>query len=194
MTIFGGLRIRYFVWGLAIAIALYFAAIPIRLSAVRSRVPQPQAILVLGGDPEREMAAAYFAAQHPSLNIWISTGQVPTVSKAIFRQANVDSDRLHLDYQAVDTVTNFTTTVHQFKRRNIQHIYIITTDFHMRRARAIAFLVLGTRGIAYTPVSVPSSQASEPLLKVTRDVGRSLLWLVTGKTGASVGTSLKASK
>lgn len=192
-TIIESIKMRYFVTGLAIALLLYFAAIPIRLSVARMRSPQPQAMLVLGGGVEREVAAANFAAQHLDLEVWISTGQEPAASAAIFRLAEVDQNRLTLDYRAVDTVTNFTTTVRSFQQRNITHLYIVTSDFHMRRARAIAFFVLGSRGIAYTPMAVSSAHSSEEsALRTARDVGRSLLWLATGRTGARIGVFIKS--
>ncbi len=191
-TLVEHIKMRYFVSGLAIALLLYFIAIPIRLSVARTRSPQPQAMLVLGGGTEREVAAASFAAQHPNLKIWISTGQKPATSAAVFRLAGVDQNRLILDYRAVDTVTNFTTTVRSFQQRKITHIYIVTSDFHMRRARAIAFLVLGSRGIAYTPIAVDSTRSSkESTLRTVRDIARSLLWLATGKTGAQIGIFIK---
>lgn len=192
---FSFLRIRYFIRyvliGLVIAITIYFIAIPIRLIAAQWRSPHPQAILTLGGSAQREITAAELAHQHPELEVWVSTGENLENSIEIFKSAGIDFSRLHLDWQAVDTVTNFTTTVDQLQQKHIQHIYLITSDFHMRRARAIAFLVLGSRGIAYTPVTIASTNQPESAAKVLRDVGRSLLWLATGKTGASIGTLLK---
>lgn len=182
--------IRYCLLGLAIAITLYFIAMPIRLSVAQWRTPHPQAILVLGGSASREIAAAKLARQNPELEIWVSTGENLENSIEIFKSAGIDSARLHLDWQAVDTVTNFTTTVEQLQQRQIQHIYLLTSDFHMKRAKAIAFLVLGSRGIAYTPVSIASERKAESTIKVTRDVGRSLLWLATGKTGAGIAISV----
>ncbi|MHC5731641.1 MAG: YdcF family protein, partial [Nostoc sp.] len=56
----------------------------------------------------------------------------------------------------------------------------------MKRARAIAAIVLGSHGIAVTPVEVPSQgDKSETLVRILRDCGRSILWVVTGRTGAS---------
>jgi hypothetical protein len=50
--------------------------------------------------------------------------------------------------------------------------------------QVIAFIVLGSQGIAFTPVSVASNQPPEPDEVIIRDVLRSLLWLFTGRTGA----------
>jgi uncharacterized SAM-binding protein YcdF (DUF218 family) len=93
---------------------------------------------------------------------------------------------LHLDGRATDTVTNFTTLVEDFVRQKLQHIYLITSDYHMKRARAIASIVLGSHGIAVTPVEVPSQgDKSESLVRVLRDCGRSVVWILTKRTGAS---------
>jgi len=91
-----------------------------------------------------------------------------------------------LDGQAMDTVTNFTTLVGQFKQQRLQHLYLVTSDFHMRRARAIAAIVLGSRGIVVTPLPLLSPVASESPVKTLRDIGRSVVWLVTKRTGASL--------
>lgn len=148
--------------------------------------PQPQAVLVLGGGIERERFAAQLVQTRPSLDVWISTGISNQVSKQIFNDANIPLTRLHLDRRAIDTVTNFTSLAADFRQQNIRHLYLITSDFHMRRSKAIAFIVFGSRGIAFTPVPVLSDYPQETLLHVARDVGRSLLWLTTGHTGASL--------
>jgi uncharacterized SAM-binding protein YcdF (DUF218 family) len=64
-------------------------------------------------------------------------------------------------------------------------VYVLTSSYHLPRAEAIATLVLGSQGITYTPVGVPGERRREPKLKTVRDVGRTLVWLVAGRTGAS---------
>ncbi|NJN48671.1 MAG: YdcF family protein [Alkalinema sp. RL_2_19] len=105
-------------------------------------------------------------------------------SSEIFQTANVDFRRVHQDRVATDTVTNFTTIVDRLEKQQIQHVYLVTSDFHMPRAEAIATLVLGSRGIRYTAVSVPSQQPSESPLRLLRDVLRSVVWIFTEETGA----------
>lgn len=157
---------------------------------LRGYLRQPKAVLVLGGATEREVFAAKFAQQHPDLPIWISSGSNPEYAEWVFMQAGVDLNRLHLDYQAVDTVTNFTTLVDEFKDRGIYSLYLITSDDHMRRARIIGELVLGSRGIDYRPIAVPSGRSPEPMEKAMRDAARAVLWLATGRTGSTVGRYL----
>ncbi|MGB3298513.1 MAG: YdcF family protein [Phormidesmis sp.] len=178
------IKARYFALGLGLAIALYLGMIPARLTGVKLRTPAPQAIFVLGGGSDREVFAAQLALQHPELEIWVSTGSPPQTTEDIFSNATVSLSRLHLDYRATDTVTNFTTMVRVFRQLSIEHVYLVTSDFHMRRASAIAFLVFGSRGIVCTPVAISSKRREESGLRVLRDVVRSCLWMI-GTNAAS---------
>jgi uncharacterized SAM-binding protein YcdF (DUF218 family) len=146
----------------------------------------PQAILVLGGAPQREQFAAQFAQQHPSLPIWVSGGSNPEYAEWVFQKAGIPEHRIHLDYKAVDTLTNFTTLVDQFKADGINHVYLMTSDYHMRRAQWIGQFVLGSRGIQFKPIAIPTELEAEPLEIAVFDGGRALLWLTTGQTGESL--------
>ena len=159
--------------------------IPIKLAIAHFQAPIPQAILTLGGGTDREKFTAQFARSHP-LTIWISSGSPRLQARQIFQDANI-STPINLDYRATDTVSNFTSLVKDFQGQ-YQHIYLITSDFHMPRAKAIAFIVLGSHGIAYTPVAIPTQKKSESKLKVVRDSLRAIIWLITGKSGSSLNT------
>ncbi len=177
---------KYWIWALTALIVTLLLIIPVRLAIAFHQAPQPQAILTLGAWIDREEYTAELARWYPSLEIWVSSGSPPSMAYEIFRAAGIPDSRLHLDYRAVDTVTNFTTLVSDFKHRNFQHLYLITSASHMPRAKAIATLILGSRGIAFTPLSVQSDKPKEPILPILRDVGRCLLWILTGRTGASL--------
>lgn len=153
---------------------------------LRSRLSSPTAALVLGGDTEREEFAAEFAIENPDIDVWISSGANPEYSTWVFQESQISLERLHLDYRAVDTVTNFTTLVDDFERLDIKSVYLITSDYHMRRANTIATIVLGSRGIHYKSLPVNSERPPEPLIRSLRDGGRSILWVLTGKTGSEL--------
>ena len=148
-------------------------------------IEPPQALLVLGGAIEREVFAAEFAQQHPHLDVWVSSGTNPEYAEWLFSQAGISQTRLHLDYDAVDTVTNFTTIVDKLKSQGITSVYLVTSDDHMRRARVIGKIILGSRGITFKPLPVPSGRSPEPIEKVIRDGIRGIVWLTTGYTGAN---------
>jgi uncharacterized SAM-binding protein YcdF (DUF218 family) len=167
-------------------ILLLLSFIPVRLAIAHLQSPTPQAILTLGGGGDREPFTAHFAKNYPDLQIWVSSGQPPDQARLIFRSVGIPDSQVHFDRRAVDTVTNFTSLVADLKSQNIHHLYLITSDFHIKRAKAIAFLVLGSRGIAFTAVPIPSSRPNESWSHILRDFGRAFLWLFTGRTGASL--------
>ena len=180
--------LRYWLLGSVSFTLFLLSIIPIRLVIAYYQAPHPQAILILGGPSEREKFTAQFAKAHSNLDIWLSTGIPPRQAQSLFQAAGIPSQYIHLDYRATDTVTNFTTLVSDFKQNHVQHLYLITSDFHMPRATAT--IVLGTQGITFTPVAVPSNRPKESSLRILRDMGRSLFWLATGRTGASLKTRL----
>ena len=157
---------------------------------VKTQFATPQAVIVLGGSTkylEREKFTAKFVRQYPKLPIWITGGSPKQYTEQVFQKAGISPKRLYLDYEAVDTVTNFTTLVDDLESRGIKSVYLITCDFHMRRARVIGDIVLGSRGIYFQPVSVPSGKSPEPIQKMVRDGARALVWVATGFTGSSKG-------
>lgn len=175
------LKVRSLLWLLILVPSLWLSYRELRRYFV-----EPQAILVLGGTPKRENFAAEFARQHPEMPIWVSGGSPQEYTESVFADAGVSPTRLHIDRNAVDTVTNFTTLVDQFRARGINSVYLITSDYHMRRACVIGELVFGSRGIDLKPVPMPSDQATEPLAKTVRDGARAILWLTTGHTGSTL--------
>jgi uncharacterized SAM-binding protein YcdF (DUF218 family) len=130
---------------------------------------------------------------HKDLDIWVSDFDSHlNYNRRIFQHFGVPNQQLRFDGKATDTVTNFTSMVDKFADRKLQHIYLITSDYHISRARAIATIVLGSRGIVITPLAVPSSgDKSESVIRVLRDCGRSVLWIVIRRTGASFNPRLK---
>ncbi|MBE9028619.1 YdcF family protein [filamentous cyanobacterium LEGE 11480] len=150
---------------------------------VQATMTKPQAVLVLGGEAERERYAAKFALKHPNLPIWISSGAPREYSEWVFSEAGVDLQRLKLDYRAVDTLTNFTTLVDDLKTQGVTKVYLVTSDYHMRRSRMIGEIILGSRGIDFQAVAIPSQEPEEDVAKVLRDGGRAVLWVMTGYTG-----------
>jgi uncharacterized SAM-binding protein YcdF (DUF218 family) len=167
-------------------ILIMVSIIPSRSAIAYFFAPQPQAIFTLGGDLSREIFTAQFAQRHPNLEIWISSGSPDDGTSWAFGIARISPTRLHIDRRAVDTVTNFTSLVADFKSRHFHHLYLITADYHMRRAKAIATFVFGSQGIAFTPVSIPTDKPTESWLRTLRDIFRALLWIFTRHTGVSL--------
>jgi uncharacterized SAM-binding protein YcdF (DUF218 family) len=158
-------------------------SVPLSLNFIEGSIgqtPSSAAILVLGGSAVREQFAANFAQDKPEIPIWVSSGSPREYAYTIFDRAGISRDRLHLDYRAMDTLTNFTTLVDDFQARKINQVYVITEEFHMLRAKSIGNLILGSRGIKLKPIAVPSEHKAERKQKIIRDTMRSLLWVFTG--------------
>ncbi len=178
------------VWAIALLVPLAWVG----HSHVNATSPEPEAILVLGGSPEREHFAAEFAQQHPALDLWVSSGSNPEYAEWVFQDAAIPRDRVHLDYQAVDTVTNFTTLVDDLKATGVNRVYLVTSDYHMRRATIIGRIVLGSRGSTCQPLVVPSGNTPpEPLFTGLRDGARAVFWVFTGRTGSTWGQAISKS-
>lgn len=177
---------KYLLLALASFILTLLLMIPVRLAIAITQTPQPQAFFILGGDPDREKFTAELAQGYPHLKIWVSSPPDIEKTRQTFQAVNIPEQQVHIDQRAVDTVTNFTSLVGDFKQNHIQHLYLITSDFHIPRAKAIATVVLGSQGIAFTPVSVPSQREPETIDRIIRDIARSLLWMVTGYTPAKL--------
>ncbi|MBD2414744.1 hypothetical protein FACHB389_26335 [Nostoc calcicola FACHB-389] len=186
---FHWLRKKYLILAIASSFLSLLLMVPLRLAIAYYQAPQPQAILTLGAWTDREQTAAEIARWYPALEVWVSSGTPPEIARPIFQAAGISDSRVHLDYRAVDTVTNFTTIVPEFEHKGIQHVYLVTSDFHMPRAKAIATMIFGIKGIAFTPISVLSDadqSRKESISPIIRDLGRSILWIVTGRTGTSL--------
>lgn len=161
--------------------------IPLRLVMARYQQPEPQRILVLGGNKKRFEFAAQFSHSHPDLDILVSASYSKfEQNRTTFQEEGVSAQKIHYDFCPTDTVTNFTCSIDYFKKNNVKHIYLITSDYHMRRSRAIGSLILGSRGIVMTPISVPHKiQRQESNIKIIRDIIRSFVWILTGRSGSS---------
>jgi uncharacterized SAM-binding protein YcdF (DUF218 family) len=187
-------KLFFFIGGSScLVLLLLVSTIAIRLSLATRQSPEPEGILVLGGGEGREEFAAQFAQNYDNLDIWVSSGRYPDAKK-IFKAAGFPAEQVHFGWYAEDTVGDFAHHVKALQSQNIQHVYLITSDYHMPRAQTIATIIFGSQGIAVTPVAVPSDEGAESLswLRIARDTGRSVLWVFTGRAGGSVTQLIKS--
>jgi len=145
-------------------------------------LPPPQLILVLGGDLDRERVAGSLA-RRDGLPVLVSGGSNPEYATWQFGQQGLDAARVHLDYRATDTLTNFTSVVDELRRARVRHVLLVTSSDHMNRALLVGRMVAGSRGITLTPVAVPCGTRCLPegRRKVWGDGLRAALWVLTGR-------------
>jgi uncharacterized SAM-binding protein YcdF (DUF218 family) len=146
---------------------------------------EPDAAVVLEGDPQRIRFAAQLAKARPELPIYISSEPVfYSVYLDALADEQVPIERFALRTCATDTVTNFTCVVDELKAQGYRHLYVITSAHHMRRALTVARIVLGRHRMAASPLPVADGRgAREPLPRTLRDALRAILWSITGSTG-----------
>ena len=137
-------------------------------------------ILELGGNVNRMTKAVELALVYPDAKIVVSSESSPDVVVSMVDNAGISRDRLLLDYNAWDTVTNFTTTYKLIKSFDPKKLYVVTDAFHMRRSMAIADAVYFRRGIELIPSPYESSHPAEPIKLIIEDFLRASLWRGTG--------------
>lgn len=166
---------------------------------------------MLGGSSERMQFAAEFWQSQRNLEIWVSDYESNLdKNRRIFQQFGVPNGQLRFDGRATDTVTNFTTLVKDFVKQKLQHLYLITSDYHMRRARAMVrstrrrrsqLLFLGVTVLWLRLWQCLQALKSQNLCCEWCEIagdrplggssGASLLWILIGRTGASFNPRLE---
>ena len=134
-------------------------------------------ILQLGGNPARSETGIELAKAYPEAKVVISTGEHSC--KQMYIDAGVDADRIILDDEALDTVTNLTTTYKLLRRLNCKRVFVVTDMFHTYRANLITMAVWGCRIPFYM---VPHGTVRQPKdsTYAPSDFFRALLWRLTG--------------
>eukprot|EP00899_Mesostigma_viride_P019036 jgi/Mesvir1/27133/Mv20805-RA.1 len=166
-----------------------------------------------GGDAERERLAAHLvtgahvpgvvfstraastelgvddgvaAPRLKDLPVFVSSGHCDV--RQVMTGAGVAPARLTVCKRAVDTVTNFTTSLGFMRDHGIGHVYVVTSAYHMPRASIIARVIMGWSRISFTTVALPSSDPKpESVWRAVRDTARALLWVLTGIEGSILG-------
>ena len=101
-------------------------------------------ILHLGGNPLRATKAAELALQYPDAAVVISS-EGGDHGLTYYDAAGIDRNRITVDMQAWDTVTNFTHTYKLLHRLGVTRLFVVTDSSHMPRSLAIAKQVWGGR-------------------------------------------------
>ncbi len=157
-------------------------------------VGQDHAILVLGGNWMRIAAIKPILKKLPNIPVVMSFTEVEAQYGAkILQRYGVSKSQIFHDCRAVDTVSNFTTTIDFFREREINNVFVVTDSEHMKRAMLIAHYVLGFYGIKATPhiagvhhPRVADYWGGESSLRQARDAIRSALWILSGVDLSSI--------
>ena len=104
-------------------------------------------IIHLGGSVHRLKKAIEIYRQNPGAFIIISSegGTQQCLDK--LNAAGIPSSDYIFDFNAWDTVTNFTATFDYIRKRGTKTLFVVTDKFHMPRAMAIAKIVYLFTGV-----------------------------------------------
>ena len=134
-------------------------------------------ILHLGGNIGRAHTAAKLAQAFPSAKVVVSSelGDV----QAIYNSYGITADRVTIDMEAWDTVTNFTHTYKLLQGMGCTRLFVVTDQFHTYRSMLIALCVWGARVPIYICPHDYSTSTGDERIAAWNFV-RALLWRLTG--------------
>lgn len=138
-------------------------------------------ILHLGGNSARVEKTIEVAKQNPNAYILVSSEDSCLSISEKFKEAGIASDCYIFDFHAWDTVTNFTKTYNFVRRKLATKLYVVTDQFHMRRALSIADMVYLWDSIEIVACPyIGRTTPKESLRLIIEDTARALLWRLTG--------------
>jgi uncharacterized SAM-binding protein YcdF (DUF218 family) len=149
------------------------------ITLINSSSKSVNATFVLGGSIEREVYAAEFASKNAKIPVLISAGsQDPCILK-IFKRKRAFLDNIWLEKCADSTFDNFFYSLPILERWKARKIKLITSRSHLPRAKWMAQIIFGSRGIwvefdVIQEQGVPGNKESS--FKTAIDVIRSFSW------------------
>ena len=147
---------------------------------------EPQIILVLGGDIDREISGIKIAKEL-NIPLIISGGSNAEFSDWLIKEGGISKEMVKRDYRAKDTLSNFTSIIDDLKSESINHIILITSKYHINRAKIVGEIISSSRGIRVTSLSIPCNASceikakKESIKKKHIDLIRSVIWVITGQ-------------
>jgi uncharacterized SAM-binding protein YcdF (DUF218 family) len=138
-------------------------------------------VLHLGGNWRRIQRTIQQAKWCPNSMVVISSEGNQGLIREALAQARIRPERVVFDAAAYDTVGNFTDTYPLIRRLNGRTVYVVTSDWHMRRAMAIARVCYFGRGIRAVACPWPDNPSKKDLGGACWDLWRTLQWRLTGK-------------
>ena len=133
-------------------------------------------ILHLGGNSQRAQTAIELANAFPDAKLVISA-ESPCIG--VYTSAGIDRERIIVNDEAWDTVTNLTHTYKELKRLNCKRVFVVTDMFHTYRSNFITAAVWGGRIPFYMVSHGVSVRASDEKYAISQFFV-TLLWRLTG--------------
>lgn len=152
------------------------------------------ALFVLGGSITREIHVAKLAKQYPQVPILISKGSQDPCILLIFQTAKTTIENVWLEKCADSTFGNFYHSLPILQKWKTHKVILITSPTHLPRAKWMAQIILGAKGIwveldIVKEKGIPGNR--EHNFVTAFDVTRSLLWAVISQFYSPQCTQVK---
>lgn len=146
-------------------------------------------ILELGGSPHRLYKAIEIYKKNLDAIILISSESSPQTCLNILMNAGVPYSKIFFNFDAWDTVTNFTLTFPLINQAEAKKLFVVTDRFHMDRAMTIANTVYFGTGVDTIPCESLDGDLSrkESSSQIFNNFLRALTWKVFGYTNYDSG-------
>lgn len=138
-------------------------------------------ILCLGGNVDRNQTAAVLAVKEQKSLVLVSSEGTPREVMSFYKAFNVDPKRVFFDFNAWDTLTNFTETKNWILNKKPKILTVVTDDFHVRRSITIAKIVYSFNCISIVSKPHPSVRQAEADSLIRWDTWRSIVWRTSGR-------------
>ena len=168
------------VWISVAVLCLSLAAIQVcRLLMARGK--PVDAMLVLGGTPNRERYAAELAKQHPDWKILISGGSEDPCIWLMFDKARAPKDNVWMERCSKNTLENLMYSTPILRSWHVHHVLLISDLPQAQRSFPMTRVCLGAHGMWCNRILVPGS-GGEPLRRPPwMDIALSVLWAMAGQ-------------
>jgi len=139
-------------------------------------------IIELGGSPHRLNKAIEIYHQNPDALILISSECCPQLCVNMLKAGGVPESNYIFDFNAWDTITNFTQTYKFIHSKGAKKLFVVTDRFHMRRSMTIARVVYFLTGVRLIPCESLEGDLNrrESNSQVINAFFRALVWKLTG--------------
>ena len=169
--------LRSGILGLCLIIGIWLINTAVTLQAA-SKKPV-DVLFVLGGSITREIHVAELAKQYPQIPILISKGSQDPCILLIFQRAKTTLENVWVEKCADSTFGNFYYSLPILENWQTHKVKLITSPTHLPRAKWMAQIILGAKGIWVEPdivkeKGIPGNR--EKFLVTAFDITRSLFW------------------
>jgi uncharacterized SAM-binding protein YcdF (DUF218 family) len=113
-----------------------------------SSIAEPQAYLVLGGAPQREVFVTTLKKQYPDRYVLISGGSADPCLYLMFQKHDCPMDKVWTEHCSKDTFGNFFYSLPILESWGIRKVAVVTDYPQLKRAMPLAHILFASHGMS----------------------------------------------